>query len=99
MSDWDFDDDADWDRWMELSDEEQEREVDISMHRHMEWWNSMTPLEQYRHSRRSAVEGCLKWRKDILPKMPFLVYMLKERQMTMVKLRHWHRTGIYPGEA
>ena len=51
------------------------------------------------HRERAQLEICLRWRHTILPTFPFLRDRLKEQQVSMVKLRHWHRTGIYPGEA
>lgn len=94
-----MDDDIELDLWFEMTEAEQDAELAAAEARHLEWWNSMTRLQQYRSCRRSAVEGCLKWRQIILPAFPFLRDHLKQRQITMVKLRHWHSTGIYPGEA
>jgi hypothetical protein len=95
------DDDLDWDEWMEMTDAQQEAALEREMQLYNEWWDSLTPLEQYRHSRRSAVEGCLVWRKSMraLGGGDFLREYLRQRQLRLVKLRVWRATGAYPGSA
>lgn len=94
-----MDEDIEMELWMKMSEAEQDAALAASEAAYMEWWNSLSPLEQYRSSRRRAVENMRRFRAVVLPAFPFLASEIKVRQITMVKLRHWHRTGIYPGEA
>lgn len=94
-----MEDDTDYELWFDMTEAEQEAEEARVMAEYLEWWNSMTPLEQYRHSRRRWLENMRRFRRIVLPALPFLASEIKSRQLSMVKLRHWHRTGIYPGDA
>ncbi len=97
------DDDLDWDEWMEMSDAEHEAILAREMRLYNEWWDSLTPLQQYRRSRATALEGCLIWRKTIRQfnagPGDFFWEQLRQRQLRLVKLRVWRATGTYPGSA
>lgn len=106
----DEDDDLDWDLWMEMTDAEHDAILARETRRYNEWWDSLTPLQQYRSSRRGAarrgaLEGCLTWRKSIAwmgaANEPggFFDEQLRNRQKRLVKLRIWRTTGVYPGSA
>lgn len=95
-----YGDDPEMDRWMSLTDEQQQRELDIAIHQHNEAWNALTLDQQYASLRSRGVAGCLRMREMITETgWGFLRDQLKERQINLVKLREWRRTGIYPGEA
>lgn len=82
-----------------------EAEVDAVLEREMaaynRWWDSLTPLQRYRISRSSALEGCLVWRRSIRSGLDseFFVEQLRNRQKRLVKLRIERATGVYPGSA
>lgn len=94
-----MDDDIEMELWMEMSEAEQDAALATAEAQHIEWWNSLTPLQQYRSCRGRAVENMRRFRAIVLPAFPFLASEIKARQISMVKLRYWRRTGIYPGEA
>lgn len=82
-----------------------EAEVDAALEREMaaydKWYDSLTPLQQYRHSRRLAVENCRGWRK-LTRENPWMSgeywnRQQRDRQIRLVKLRIWRVTGVYPG--
>ena len=52
--------DAEWDRWMTLSDAEMDAEVKSSMEEYNRWFNSMTPLQQWKHLVRSCSENLIR---------------------------------------
>jgi hypothetical protein len=93
------DDDIDMDEWMQMSDAEHDAVLEREMRIYYEWWDSLTPLQQYRHSRRRALEGCLVWRQSIGIFGEGMREYLRQRQIRLVKLRVWRATGIYPGSA
>ena len=94
-------DDPEMDEWMGLTVAQQEARVEDSWRQYAEFRASLTADQQYAVDRRHGVEGCLRLRK-LIREHDFLAFMvsdLKERQVGLVKLREWRRTGIYPGEA
>ncbi len=97
----DIDDDLDMDLWMEMTDAEHEAILAHEMRRYNEWWDKLTPLQQYRVNRRSAIEGCLVWRRSIRAGWTgeFFDGQLRNRQIRLLKLRIWRSTGVYPGSA
>ncbi len=62
----------------------------------------LTPQQLYEAWRRSRVTSCLRWRK-LMRATPglesWMREMLRERQKGLLKLRVWHATGQWPGEA
>lgn len=97
----DEDDEIDMDLWMEMTDAEHEAILAQETQRYNEWWDSLTPLQRYRSSRRSALEGCLIWRKSIRSGWSgeFFEGQLRSRQKRLLKLRIELATGQYPGSA
>lgn len=93
------DDDLDWDEWMQMTDAQQDAALEREMQIYNEWWDSLTPLEQYRSSRRTTLEGCLVYRKAMRSLGDFMREYLRQRQIRLVKLRVWRATGAYPGSA
>ena len=57
------DEDVEWERWMALSEEEQEAEIRAAVTAYERRWRAMTPGEQYRHLRAMAVSSCAIWRR------------------------------------
>lgn len=95
-------DDPEMDDWLALTDEQQDAELATAERRYNEFIDSMSLLEQYRYLRRSAVEGAIRTRR-LMADHPFMINVMRDqlklRQIGMVKLRHWHRTGVYPPDA
>lgn len=95
-----MDDDIEMELWFEMTEAEQDAELAAAERRHNELWANLSPDRQYSILRAGAVKGCLQWRRMIREhRFDFMRQYLKERQISMVKLRHWRHTGIYPGEA
>ncbi len=95
-----MDDDIEMELWFEMTEAEQDAELAAAERRHNELWATLSLDQQYSILRTGAVRGCLQWRWMIREHgFDFMRQYLKERQVSMVKLRHWRRTGIYPGEA
>lgn len=97
----DPDDEIDMDLWMEMSDEEQERELAASMRELNDLYARLTPLQRYRGSRRSALRSCMNWRGIIRQNVfPDLAReQLRQAQIRLEKLRLERAFGIYPGDA
>jgi hypothetical protein len=97
------DDDLDMDLWMEMTDAEREAILAHEMRQYNEWWDRLTPLQRYRHSRGRALEGCLIWRKSSRQfgdgLTDFFHEQLRSRQRRLLKLRIQRSTGFYPGSA
>lgn len=95
-------DDPEMDDWLALTDEQQDAELATAERQYNEFIDSMSLLEQYRYFRRSAVVGASQARR-LMTDHPFMAKVMREqlkrRQIGMVKLRHWHRTGVYPPDA
>lgn len=98
----DDDDEEEFERFMSLSDEEQDEEVDAALREHKEWWRSLTPAQQFAVRRGRAVETCARWRK-LIRDNPHLAELFSENlrtsQKNLVALRFERRTGIAPGRA
>ena len=96
-----YGDDPEMDEWLQLTAAQQDARVEASWRQYAEFRASLTPDQTYAVDRRHGVEGCLSIRK-LMRQHDFLAFMvgdLKQRQIRLVKLREWRRTGIYPGEA
>lgn len=97
----DDEDEIDIDEWMEMSDEEQDRELDTAMRQLSETYARLTPLQRYRGARRNALRLCIGWRQKLrdgfIPELSR--EYLRKAQIRLVKLRIERATGSYPGEA
>lgn len=82
-----------------------EAQVDAVLEREMaaynRWWDSLTPLRRYQISRRSALEGCMAWRRSIRQGwcVELFTGYLRDRQKRLLGLRIERATGSYPGSA
>lgn len=95
-----YGDDPEMDEWLELTEAQQDARVEASWREYAEWRASLTADQAYAIDRRHGVEGCLSVRGLIAKTgWGFLRDQLKERQIGLLKLREWRRTGIYPGGA
>lgn len=100
-------DEAEWDRWMTLSEAEAEREVEAANREYTEFLNAMTPLQEYRYWRRfvltSIMENRRRLRNPDLCKIDIITQMwrdgIKRSQQSLLKHRHHFQTGIWPGQA
>lgn len=98
-------DEAEWDRWMSLSEAEQEaelRQVEAEYHR---WIDSMSAAAYYRYQRGSWLRIAAKSRRFLRARHGIEVLdeitrdRLRLAQVTMVKLRIFRATGSWPGSA
>lgn len=100
-------DDAEWDRWMSLSETEAEAEVAAADREFEEFVGSMSPLQSYRFWRRfiltSIMENRRRLRDPDLARIAVIDQMfrdgIKRYQHSLLKHRHHLRTGVWPGEA
>lgn len=90
-------DEAEWDRWLSLSDAEIETELAVAEREYDEWWRTLTPQQQYRCSARSLLELSPKTRRMSQSMgITYLMEHVKRMQKRMWALRYWRRTGIMP---
>lgn len=100
-------DEAEWDRWMKLSERQMEAEVEAEERKFTEFLNAMTPLQSYRYWRRFLLLSCMENRRRLrdpnLARIEIVDQMfrdsIKRSQHSMLKHRHHLRTGVWPGEA
>lgn len=91
--------DAEWERWLSMSDAEQEAEIASGMTRLVEARARLTLDQLYRMDRRSTLKSCLRRRATAkaFGGMGFAVDLLRQTQVRLLRLREYRRTGIYPG--
>lgn len=100
-------DEAEWDRWMTLSEEEAEAEVAAADREFVKFLDGMTPLQHYRYWRRFILTSIMENRRRLvnpdLARIATIDQMfrdgIKRSQHSLLKHRHHLRTGIWPGEA
>lgn len=97
-------DDVDYEEFLELSDEEAERRCQVAMRQYNEWYDSLTFQQRIAYARRTVLKTCKRWRKlrrtfgnDGMN--DFWTKHLRERQVRLLQIREWRRTGIEPGKA
>jgi hypothetical protein len=93
------DDDEDWDHWMSLTEEEQNAEL----RRAEDEFDRVTAamrLDQHAAAmRRMALANCLAARRVLaLLDLPVFREGLRSSQRSLLKIRAYRKTGIYPGE-
>lgn len=94
------DDDLDWEEWMEMSDAQHDAILERTMREYSQWLDRLTLKQRVAHHRKNALRGCLTWRKLMREHgLDFAVTYLRERQISLLKLRQWRLTGVYPGSA
>ncbi len=92
------DDDEDWDRWMSLTDAEQDAELRRATDEFTRVTNAMTLAQHAVALRRMAVANCLTVRRTIaLMDLPIFHENLRRSQRSLLKIRAYRATGIYPG--
>lgn len=92
-----YGDDPEMDRWMALSEAEQEAEIDQAVSEHNAWWDTLSRLEKYRHMRKKALEAITRKRR-ILNDYPFLADLdtfKEDIRVRLLKIRSFLATGIY----
>jgi hypothetical protein len=94
-------DEDDWDAWMEMSEAEQQAELDYWNRRLEENRNRMSCEQLYAVQRASWLKSCLSWRRLI--RQDFIPAVASEHlrgcQIQLWRLRWWRSTGHFPGEA
>lgn len=96
----DEEDAADWKTWLELSEEEQDRELDAAVREHNEWWGTLTESEQYAISRRSSLRSCISSR-HLMKQTGLTMFTgnLRSAQKRLLKLRMSHYHGMEVSDA
>jgi hypothetical protein len=91
--DWD---NEEWERWIALTDAEQEQELRVAEAEYMEWYRSLTPKQRYHYEVRGLLRLIVKERKGLklFPEMRDL--MVRRAQKLLWAHRHHRQTGIYP---
>ena len=100
-------DEAEWDRWVALSEEQIQAEIDAANREFADFLNTMTPLQHYRYWRRyiltSIMENRRRLRDPALAHISIIDQMfrdgIKRSQRSLLKHRHQFRTGVWPGGA
>lgn len=96
----DDDDDADYEIWSEMSEEEQEAEFQSLMREYSAALNALPRDKLYAYLRSARLRRCLRWRKlrkqiDI----PVMTEHLRKTQLSLLELRIKHYTGLTVGRA
>jgi hypothetical protein len=92
-------DDADWDEWMEKSEAEMDRELEVSMRRYGEMLDAMPPDRLYRYRRRGMLRSCMSSRLLVRQHgFEFFREYLRAAQIRLVRLRA-ERQGKQTGSA
>lgn len=83
--------------WMRLSEEKQEAILGLFLREAPAAGNQRTPRERYHCLRRTALRHCLSWRHFYsTEQLVFFRTMLRERQLWMLELRTFYKTGRIP---
>lgn len=92
-------DDEEWERWMALTDEEQDAEMERAIAELDRTTATMTLAQHAAMLRRMAVDNCLGWRR-LIRKFDFDDFRdhLREAQKRLVAIRSYRTSGIYPGD-
>lgn len=89
------DDDEEWERWMGLTDAQQQAELDSAMREYNDWIDSLTADQQYHYFVRGALESCVRVRKLLRAiNMPFLRVSLVGHQKRLLGMRLERQTGM-----
>lgn len=96
-----MDDDEEWDRWMALTEAEQDAEM-AAVERALEEVTRELSLSQLAARYRcNYLKLCLSWRRHITQE--FIPNVAREHlrhcQVELLKVRIYRRTGQWPGEA
>jgi hypothetical protein len=102
-----LDDDEAMERWMSMTEAQQDAELDCEMAKYNRWYDSLTVNQQIRVERGAALRRIMenrgRLRKPELCTIEYVVGMWKDgirkNQLRLVKIRIWRATGVYPGEA
>jgi hypothetical protein len=89
-----------WEEWLEMSDAEQDAELNSAMREYEKMLDSMPLRERISHHVGMCLRTCANWRRLIRDHdFDFAKDHLKQCQLRLAKLRIWRQTGIYPGSA
>lgn len=90
---------AEWELWQEMSDEEITRELESVMREYEETLSLLTPEKRYRAKRRDMLSNCITARsvKNQFPEIGG--NFLRSAQWRLWGLRYERRTGVVPGSA
>lgn len=85
-------DDVEWNRWMSLTDAEQEAECDAAMEQYSAWVDDLSPEDRYAHFARQGLKSCASWRRS-MKVFPFLIEYLRKSQRALLQLRRKRLPG------
>ncbi len=93
-------DDEEWDRWMSLTEAEQDAELRAEVERFDRVTDAMSLRQHAAALRRMVLGNCLSSRR-LLRQLDIEIFResLRQAQKSLVKIRAYRTTGIYPGEA
>lgn len=92
------DDDDDFDLWMEMSEEEQDRELEASVRELNDFIKSMSAPQLYRWRRRNALRSCISQRNFIKSLgFEFFREHLRSAQKRLVTIRINYYQGLEVG--
>lgn len=102
-----LDDDEAMEKWMAMSEVEQDAEIAREMDKYNRWYDSLTFRQQIRvhtvRAMRSIKENRRRLRDPKLCTIEYVVGLwqdgIRRNQKNLVKIRVWRSTGVYPGEA
>ena len=102
-----LDDDVAMAEWMDMTEEQQEAEIDREVAKYERWYDGLTLAQQIRVETRSAMRRIMENRRRLRdPTLCTIEYVvglwkgsIRRNQLRLVKIRIWRSTGVYPGEA
>lgn len=97
----DYDEDLSFEEHLAMSDEELERADRAAERQYIEAWNKLTPLQQYRRSRRNRLQMSIAWKLHEESGLPSSICRENRRtnQIQLLKLRTEFYTSTTPGTA
>jgi len=100
----------DWEEWQELTEAQQDAQVDREMDSFTRWWDTLTFDQQIKHSRTQFLQSCLrcrnrldKYKNDTMSGPGSFIYdevfkkHLKSAQARLLRLRHSRAAGRWLG--
>lgn len=100
-----YNDDLEMERFLSLTEEQQEAELQAEMAAYSRWYDSLSLPGQIAHCRNIALSNCRAARRLIrLAHCPEIIRQsarerVKSAQVRLLKIRIWRATGTRPGEA
>lgn len=91
-------DQADWETWLELSEAEQDAELDAAIREHNEWWATLTPVQQYAVSRHNTLRSCISSR-NLLKQHDLSIFRenlrSSQKRLLQLRMKRYHGMEAY----